>query len=144
MKERFNVEVGLSDHTYGSTVPVVAVALGAKVVEKHFILNRDVGGPDASFSMLPEDFKKMVDEVRAAEKALGSIMYEVPEKNKLRRRSLFATKDIKAGELFSAQNIGSVRPGHGLHPRYYSELLGTKCAVDIVKGTPLSKDLLGN
>ncbi|MGV3461112.1 MAG: pseudaminic acid synthase [Flavobacterium sp.] len=137
LRDTFGVKVGVSDHTMGSTVPIVAVAMGARVVEKHFILDRNLGGPDAAFSMEPAEFKAMVDAVREAEQAVGGITYSVPDKNKLRRRSLFVSQDIKAGDVISAENIRSVRPGYGLHPKHYNEILGKKAAKDIVKGTPL-------
>ncbi|MGN6351931.1 MAG: pseudaminic acid synthase, partial [Parafilimonas sp.] len=119
LKQTFNVEAGVSDHTMGSTVPVVAVTLGGRMVEKHFILSRGLGGPDAAFSMEPNEFAAMVKAVHEAEAAIGKIDYELTEKNKLRRRSLFATKDIKAGELLTSSNIAPLRPGFGLHPSCY-------------------------
>ena len=140
LKKRFGVEVGLSDHTTGIVVPVVAVALGAKVIEKHFILDKSIGGPDASFSLDEKEFTAMVAAVRQAEKALGKPTYELTEKVKDNRkfsRSLFAVKDIKAGELFTEENVRSIRPGYGLHPRYLKEVIGKKAKVDIVAGTPL-------
>lgn len=137
MKQRFGVAVGLSDHTMGSTVPVAAVALGARVIEKHFILDRSLGGVDAAFSMEPQEFKEMVRATREAFAALGSVHYELSERNKQRRRSLFVAEDIKAGEVLTAQNIRSVRPGFGLHPKHYYEVLGKKSNQDIKKGTPL-------
>lgn len=142
MQERFGLEVGLSDHSFGSIVPVVAVSLGATMIEKHFILDRSIGGPDSGFSMEPAEFKQMVDDVRNAEKALGKINYEVPEKDKLRRRSLFAVKNIKKGEILTMENIRSLRPGYGLHPKYLNEIMGKKAQVDIPKGTALSFDHL--
>jgi len=142
LKQTFDVEAGVSDHTMGPTVPVVAVALGAKVVEKHFILSRDIGGPDAAFSMEPNEFASMIKSVREAEAAIGKIDYKVSEKNKLRRRSLFAIKDIKAGELFTDLNIASVRPGHGLHPSYYEEIIGRKAKGNIGAGMPLNWDII--
>ena len=138
MKKRFGLEVGLSDHTMGSMVPVVAVSLGATMVEKHFILDRQFGGPDAAFSMEPHEFKEMVQAVRQAEAAMGKVSYEVTEKDKLRRRSLFVVKDIKAGETLTSENIRSIRPGNGLHPKYYKEVLGKRAKVDLVKGTALN------
>jgi len=141
LRDTFGVKVGVSDHTMGSLVPVVAVALGATVVEKHFILDRNQGGPDASFSMEPKEFHEMVMAVREAEKSLGTISYDVSEQNKLRRRSLFVTEDVKAGEVLSEKNVRSVRPGHGLPPNKLKEILGNKAAVDISKGTPLTWDL---
>lgn len=136
LRERFGTEVGVSDHTMGFTVPVVAVSLGATVVEKHFILDRSLGGPDSAFSMEPGEFKQMVEEVRKAEKTLGKVSYEVSEKDKLRRRSLFVVKDIKKGELITKENVRSVRPGHGLSPRYQPEIIGNKAKVELKKGTP--------
>jgi pseudaminic acid synthase len=140
LKKRFGVEVGLSDHTSGIVAPVVAVALGAKVIEKHFILDKSIGGPDASFSLDEKEFTAMVAAVRQAEKALGKTTYDLTEKAKDNRkfsRSLFAVKDIKAGELFTEENVRSIRPGYGLHPRYLKEVIGKKAKVDIVAGTPL-------
>lgn len=142
LKQTFNVAVGLSDHTMGATVPIVAVTLGAKIIEKHFILSRDLGGADATFSMEPQEFADMIKAVREAEAALGKIKYEASEKNKLRRRSLFVTKDIKAGELFTDKNIASLRPGYGLHPSFYREVIGKKAKENIVTGTPLKWSLI--
>ncbi|HVX26659.1 MAG TPA: pseudaminic acid synthase [Parafilimonas sp.] len=144
LKQTFSVEVGLSDHTMGAIVPIVAVTLGAKVIEKHFILSRDLGGPDSAFSMEPQEFTFMIKSVREAEVSLGKINYEVSEKNKLRRRSLFATKDIVGGETFTDENIASVRPGNGLHPIFYYEILGKKAKEKITKGTPLNWNLISN
>lgn len=138
LKNTFGVKVGVSDHTMGSTVPIVAVALGAEVIEKHFILDRSLGGPDSAFSMEPSEFKEMVRQVREAEAALGKVSYEVSEKSKLRRRSLFVTEDIKAGEPFSERNIRSIRPGYGLHPKHYQEILGTQAKRDYKRGEPLT------
>lgn len=138
MKQTFGVNVGLSDHTFGSTVPIVAVTLGASVIEKHFVLNRDAGGPDAAFSMEPHEFAEMVKAVREAEKALGTITYGISENTKTRRRSLFVVKDIKKGEEFTKENIRSIRPGAGIAPIYFDEIIGKKATVDISKGEPLS------
>lgn len=138
MKARFGMRVGLSDHTMGSTVPVAAVALGATVIEKHFILDRSLGGIDSSFSMEPDEFAEMVKATREAHLALGKVTYELTERNRLRRRSLFAAEDIKAGEVFTEQNVRSVRPGHGLHPKHYDEVLGKKATKNISKGNKLS------
>jgi pseudaminic acid synthase len=119
---------------------VVAVSLGAKIVEKHFILDRKLDGPDSAFSMEPHEFKKMVDDIRLTEKALGKMSYEIKEKDKQRRRSLFVTEYIKKGELLTDKNFRSVRPGHGLHPKYLYDVLGKKAKSDLKKGTPLKKD----
>jgi pseudaminic acid synthase len=139
IKKRFNVEVGVSDHTMGNIVPIVAISLGAKVVEKHFILDRNLGGPDSTFSMEPAEFKLMVDEIRLAEKSLGKVTYDVSIKDKQRRRSLFVVKDIRKGEQFSEKNIRSIRPGFGLAPKDYKKVLGKKAKEDIKKGEPLLK-----
>ncbi len=137
MRKRFCVEVGVSDHTMGSLVPTVAVSLGAKVVEKHFILDRNLGGPDSAFSMEPEEFKEMIKTIRQTEAALGKVTYIVSENDRNRRRSLFVVKDIKAGEPFSEENVRSIRPGYGVHPKYLNEILGKKAKTDIKRGTPL-------
>ena len=141
MKETFGTVVGLSDHTLGSSVAVASVALGAMIIEKHFILDRNFGGPDAAFSMEPEEFKQMVKSIREVEKALGKITYDLTEKQKKSRelsRSLFVVKDIKKGEVFTEDNVRSIRPGYGLHPKYYYEVLGKRVKYNIPKGTPLS------
>lgn len=138
MKERFGVKVGLSDHTMGSLVPTVAVSLGAEVVEKHFILDRSLGGPDSAFSMQPEEFKEMVDAIRNVEKSLGKITYDVSQEDKNRRRSLFIVEDIKAGDVITEKNVRSVRPGFGLHPRYFKEVIGKTAVSNISKGTALN------
>jgi len=136
LKKRFGTEVGVSDHTMGFTVPVVAVSLGGTVVEKHFILDRSMGGPDSAFSMEPDEFKLMVEEVRKAEKTFGNVNYYVSEKDKLRRRSLFVVKEIRKGEQITNENVRSVRPGHGLSPRYLPKIIGRKAVLDLKKGTP--------
>jgi pseudaminic acid synthase len=138
MKQRFGVKVGVSDHTMGSIVPTVAVSLGATVVEKHFILDRKLGGPDSAFSMEPHEFKEMVQSVRQAEAALGKVTYKVSENDRNRRRSLFVVKDIKAGEPFTDENVRSIRPGYGLHPKYLKEIIGKTAKENLEKGTPLS------
>jgi pseudaminic acid synthase len=137
LKETFNVKVGVSDHTMGSTVPIVAVALGATVVEKHFILDRSLGGPDSAFSMEPKEFAEMVRGIREAEQALGKVNYEVSEKSKLRRRSLFVVKDIKKGEVITEKYIKSVRPGYGTHPKFLKDILGKPSAYNYKVGDPL-------
>lgn len=145
LKETFNVEVGLSDHTLGATVPIVSVALGAKVIEKHFILDKNIGGPDASFSLDKQEFKFLVDSVRDAEKALGKIDYELTAKKMKSRefsRSLFVVEDIKEGEPFTENNVKSIRPGYGLKPKYEKVVLGEKAKNDISKGTPMSWDII--
>ena len=141
MKHRFGVKVGLSDHTEGSTVPMAAVALGAEVVEKHFIIDRSIGGPDAAFSMEKDEFSAMVKSIRNVEKALGEVVYPTnPSKIKGREfsRSLYVAEDVKAGDLVTEQNVRSVRPGYGLHPKYLPEVLGKKFLKDCKKGERLS------
>ncbi len=139
MKQRFGVKVGLSDHTMGSVVPVAAVALGATVVEKHFILSRLQGGPDSSFSMEPAEFKTMVEEIRIVEKSLGCVTYDIDDIKKGKRRALYATKDIAEGELFTKDNIRSFRPSAGLSPKYYEVLLGNPSKRAIKRGDPLQE-----
>lgn len=141
MARRFALPVGLSDHTMGIAAPVVAVTLGARMIEKHLTLSRATPGPDAAFSLEPHEFEQMVDAVRTAEKALGAIKFgaDGSEKSGLAfRRSLFAVEDIAPGAAFTAENIRSIRPGNGLHPRYLMELLGKRASTQIKKGTPLS------
>jgi len=136
LRDAFGVKVGLSDHTMGSTVPVVAVTLGARVVEKHFILDRSLGGVDAAFSMEPHEFKEMVNACHDALSSLGEVKYELTERNKNRRRSLFVSEDIKVGDILTEKNIRSVRPGQGLHPKYLNHVLGKTVNRNLDKGTP--------
>lgn len=142
MKKKFNVKVGVSDHSMDSIVPVVATALGATVVEKHFILDRKLGGPDSAFSLEPSEFEKMIKKIRNVELTFGEISYNVSDKDKLRRRSLFVCKDIKKGEKLTDKNIKSIRPGNGLHPKYFYKVLGKTVNNNVKKGTPLSWDLI--
>lgn len=142
MQKMFEVEIGVSDHTMGYIVPSVAVSLGAKIVEKHFILDRALGGPDSAFSMEPAEFKLMVENVRKVERTLGIIDFTVTDKDKNRRRSLFAVEDIKKGEILTEKNIRSIRPGAGLHPKYLDEITGKKSIKEIKKGDPLSWDMI--
>ena len=146
MRDTFGVNVRLSDHMLGITVPVVATTLGAKVIEKHFILDKSIGGPDASFSLDEKEFTEMVRAVRETEKAVGKVVnYEISEKVKNSRifvRPLFAVKDIKKGEKFTEENVGSIRPGLGLHPKYYDEVIGKFASKDIEKGVPLFWDFI--
>lgn len=140
LSETFNVVAGLSDHTLGISVPIAAVALGAKIVEKHFTLCRADGGPDAAFSLEPEELKAMVRSIRETEKALGEVSYDLTDKIIKSRefsRSLFIVENIKKGEMFTEKNIRSIRPGFGLHPRYYKGILGKKANYDIKRGTPM-------
>lgn len=141
MSQVFDAISGLSDHSMGTAVAVASVALGAKMVEKHFTLSRADGGPDAAFSMEPAEFKQMVDEIRIVEKALGKVTYELTDKQKKSRedgRSLFVVKDVKAGEKFTEDNVRSIRPAFGMHTMYYDEILGKTAKDDIAKGTPLT------
>jgi pseudaminic acid synthase len=146
LSRTFKVPAGLSDHTLDIAVPVTAVALGACIVEKHFTLERSTSGPDSEFSLVPDEFKAMVAAVRTAEKAIGNVYYGVSEQesgSRIFRRSLFVVKDIKAGERFTADNVRSIRPGHGLHTRHLEDIVGRCAAVDIERGTPLDWDLIG-
>ena len=141
LAEAFGVPVGLSDHTLGIAVPVAAIALTACIIEKHFTLSRDIANPDSVFSLEPQEFKAMVEAVRTAEKALGMIHYGVSERevgSRVFRRSLFIVRDMKAGEMFTAENVRSIRPSHGLHTRYLNEVIGRHASQDIKRGTPLS------
>lgn len=139
MRNRFGVDVGLSDHTLGIVSPVVAVTLGAQIIEKHFILDKSIGGPDSSFSLDEHEFAEMVTAVRQTEKAIGNVSYELTEKVKLNRkfsRSLFVVQDIKPGEVFTESNIRSIRPGNGAHPKFLKEILGQKAIRFMKKGEP--------
>lgn len=141
MAERFHVRVGLSDHTTGSVVALAAVALGASVIEKHFIIDRSIGGPDASFSMNTEEFAAMVADIRLAEKALGNVTYDLDSEaitSSHFKRSLFVVKDIRSGETFTESNVRSIRPANGMAPVRIGEILGRKASRDLSKGTPLS------
>jgi pseudaminic acid synthase len=145
MANRYNVITGLSDHTMGNTVPVVATVMGAKIIEKHFILDRAIGGPDASFSMNETEFTAMVKAVREAESAIGSVDYTLTEKQRKGRdfcRSLYVVEDIKAGDILTKENIRSIRPGFGMHPKFYKEIIGQKVNINIERGTPLRLELL--
>ena len=146
LAEAFNVPVGLSDHTLDIAVPVAAVALGACIVEKHFTLSRDIPGPDSAFSLEPHEFRAIVEAIRTTEKALGEVRYGVGEQeaeSRVFRRSLFVVKDMRADEVFSEENIRSIRPGYGLHTRYLKDVLGRRATQDISRGTPLSWELIG-
>lgn len=137
LAERYDVISGLSDHTMGSTVPVVATCFGAKIIEKHFILDHSIGGPDASFSMDEAEFTAMVKAVREAESAIGKVDYSLTDKQKKGKdfsRSLYVVKDVKKGEIITEKNVRSIRPGFGLHPRYYPQALGSKAIKNFKKG----------
>lgn len=145
MKIRFGCKAGLSDHTMGSTVPMAAVAMGAEVVEKHFIIDRSIGGPDSAFSMEATEFKAMVDGIRMVEKALGVVKYPTDPlqiKGRSSCRSLYVAEDVKAGEVFTEKNVRSVRPGYGLHPKYLFDILGKEAARDLEKGERFSIDMI--
>ncbi len=145
MAQVFDCITGLSDHSMGTAAAVASVALGAKMVEKHLTLSRADGGPDGAFSMEPDEFKKMVDEIRIVEKALGKVTYELSEKQKRSRedgRSLFVVKNMKEGEIFTEENVRSIRPAFGLHTMYLDEIMGKRARTDISKGTPLDWKLI--
>ena len=145
IKTRFGVKAGLSDHTMGIEGPVVAVVLGATVIEKHFILDKSVGGPDAHFSLDEKEFTEMVKAVRVAESMKGKIDYEMTEKKKKSKqfsRSLFIVKDVKEGEKITRENVRSIRPGFGIHPKYFTEIIGKQFKIDLEKGTPMSFEII--
>lgn len=145
LSELFHVKSGLSDHTIGSISPIVAVTMGATMIEKHFIVNREIGGPDASFSMDEQEFTQMVKDVRIAEASIGMVSYELTDKMKSGRefcRSLYVAENIKKGELITERNVRSVRPGFGLHPKYLKELLGKQVNQDIKKGSRFLKSYI--
>jgi len=140
MADKYGVTTGLSDHTMGTLVPALSVAMGSKVIEKHFILNKSIGGPDASFSLDEKEFTEMVKAVRDAEKAFGTIDYSLTEskiKSRTFSRSLYVAEDIKKGEVLTEKNIRSVRPGYGLHPKYLKDVIGKRVDVDLEKGMAL-------
>jgi pseudaminic acid synthase len=146
LSQAFGVPVGLSDHTLTVSVPVTAVTLGACIVEKHLTLSRAVHGPDSAFSLELQEFKTMVDAIRSAERSLGAVHYGPSadeEKSRIFRRSLFVVEDVKCGEFFSSANVRSIRPAHGLHPRHLDGIIGRRAAQDILRGTPLSWELIG-
>jgi pseudaminic acid synthase len=145
LSRRFNVPVGLSDHTMDSAVAVAAVSLGACIIEKHLTLSRSEPGPDSAFSLEPQEFEAMVDAVRITEKALGTVHFGIEEKeasSRVFRRSLFVVQDVKRGEAFTPENVRSIRPGYGLHTRHARDVLGRRAACDIERGTPLSWELV--
>jgi len=145
LKDKFKTVVGLSDHSLGTIVPIAAAAIGARIIEKHFILDKKLGGPDSTFSLEPAEFKLMVDEIRRVEKALGEINPKLNDKIKKSRlfaRSLFVVKDIKVGEKFTEENVRSIRPSYGLPPKHIKEILGKKAKQNIERGTPLSWNLI--
>jgi len=142
--DRFGVIPGFSDHTLGITAPIAAVSLGAKVIEKHFILNKHIGGPDSDFSLDKKEFAEMVEAVRNTEKLLGKVDYSMTERKKKSRqfaRSLYVAKDISKGEIFTEKNIRSVRPGYGMHPKYLKKILGKKAQKDYQFGERFCVDI---
>lgn len=145
MKQKFQIPVGLSDHSMGSLSAEVGTALGANIIEKHFCISREIENPDASFSMTPEEFRDMVNAVRNVEKAKGIVQYGVEkqeESNIKFRRSLFVVEDVKAGEVFTEKNVRSIRPGYGMKPKFLPEVLGKYAAVDIKRGEPLKEEMI--
>lgn len=144
MATRFNVEVGVSDHSMSNIIPIMAVTMGAVMIEKHFILERSLGGIDSAFSLEPTEFASMVSEVRMAEQALGVVDYSLLEKDMLRRRSLFVAEDMKTGDVITEQNIRSVRPGYGLAPKHLPNILGKQVNRDLKKGEIMSLEFLMN
>ena len=145
LAEAFDVPVGLSDHTLGIEVPVAAVCMGACIVEKHFTLSRSKPGPDSAFSLEPQEFAGMVKAIRIAEKTLGRVHYGVSEKeaeSRVFRKSLFTIRDVTAGEALTEENVRSIRPSYGLHPRHLKDILGRCAACDLEMGTPLAFDMI--
>ncbi|MDR7372357.1 pseudaminic acid synthase [Flavobacterium aquidurense] len=146
LAERFGVISGLSDHTMGATVPIVATCFGAKIIEKHFILDRSIGGPDASFSMNEEEFTAMVKAVREAESAIGKVDYNLTEKQAKGKdfsRSLYIVEDMKEGDILTEKNVRSIRPGFGLHPKYLKDILGKTVVRNVEKGERLLIEIIG-
>ena len=142
MQKKFNVPIGLSDHTMGSLVPMTAVSLGARIIEKHFTLDRHDGGPDSAFSMEPDEFRDMVNQIRNVESCLGKVNYSVSEQDKLRRRSIFYCRDRSAGELIGEGDIKVLRNGSGLHPKHMKSLIGATLTRSVNVGEPvLAEDL---
>lgn len=145
MKSKFGVKTGLSDHSSGDIVAVAAVAMGAVMIEKHFILDRKMGGHDSHFSMEPEEFRTMVNKIRDTEKAMGKVTYKLNEKissSRVFAKSLFAVADIKKGEIINENNVKSIRPGNGLEPKYFKKIAGKRAKINIEKGTPMKIDLV--
>lgn len=146
LTERYKVKSGLSDHTIGSISAIVAITQGATMIEKHFIIDRSIGGPDASFSMNEQEFAQMVKDIRMAEAAIGSVSYELTDKMRAGRefcRSLYIAENMKAGEVITEENVRSVRPGFGLHPKYLKEIVGKKVSKDLEKGTRFALEYVG-
>jgi len=145
IEKRFNVVSGLSDHTLGIETSIASVAMGAKIIEKHFTLSRADGGPDSAFSLEPDEMKKLVQSIRIVEKAIGKVNYKSDKKeseNIVFRKSLFVVENIKKGENFTEKNVRSIRPGYGMAPKFYEKILGKKAKLDIKKGTPLIMNMI--
>lgn len=145
MSDAFNVPVGFSDHSMGSIGAVTAVALGACVIEKHVCMSREDKNPDSSFSMEPNELRQLVEDIRAAERAIGIVNYDVSEKereNRTFRKSIFVTKDVQVGDILTSDNIKVIRPGYGMKPKHYNELLGKVVSRDIKRGTPLTWNMI--
>ena len=143
LKDIFNVTVGFSDHTLGISAPVSAVTMGARIIEKHFILNKNIDSPDKNFSLTPDEFKEMVKAIREVEEMIGEVNFK-PKKGKSFARSLYVVKDIKKGEKFSRENVKAIRPGYGLHPKFLPEILGKIACKDLKKGTALKWEYVGD
>ena len=148
INNRYNVISGLSDHTLGYTAPVVAVSLGAKIIEKHFIVSKSIGGPDSSFSLTKNQFSKMVKHIRIAEECIGEVEYKknnsYDNENNFVGRSLFFVEDMKENEIITNKSIRSIRPGYGIHPKHLKTLIGKKVVNNVERGTPVSWDLINN
>ena len=143
--EKYNIISGLSDHTMGALVPTVSVAMGAKIIEKHFILDKSIGGPDASFSMDEKEFREMVYKVRQAELAIGKVSYELTDdmvNSRRFSRSLFIAENMKKGDVINEENLRAVRPGDGIHPKNHEKILGKIVNCDLEKGTPMKLEYL--
>lgn len=145
LSSRFSVPVGISDHSKGIAISIAAVAIGACIVERHFTISRDLGGPDSAFSLEPEEMREMIESIRDVEKALGGVRTEISvgeAKSRTLRRSLYVVLDVKAGEMFSEQNVRSIRPAGGLHPRHLKDILGKRAIMDLKKGTPFKWEMI--
>lgn len=142
MREDFNCITGLSDHTLGNIAATAAVSLGAKVIEKHFILDKSINSPDAAFSLDEKEFASLINDIRTVEKSLGNIDYRINQKNRHFMRSLYVIKEMKKGEVFTGENVGSFRPNLGISPKYYNDIIGKKAKQNIKANTPLQHELI--
>lgn len=146
MKHRFGTEVGVSDHTMGNEVSLAATAMGGHVIEKHFILDKKIGGPDASFSLTPDEFRELIVSVRKIEQALGTIHYQLEDKpvgSRKYARSLFVVEDVQEGDVITKENVRSIRPADGMKPKHLKDILGKKFVTAVTKGTPLKVEMIG-